>query len=73
MHRADEAIKLPVKDADAARFKTVLAVEIIKALVRERLTLRPAHSRTGIAAADFSRIRPSRPRAVRRGPTYGNS
>lgn len=30
--------------------------EIIKALDRERLTVRIAHSRTGIAAADFSRI-----------------
>jgi len=45
------------KDADAARFKAVLAAEIIKALDRERLTLRAAHRRTGIAAADFSRIR----------------
>jgi len=45
------------KDADAARFKAVLAAEIIKALDRERLTVRAAQSRTGIAAADFSRIR----------------
>jgi len=45
------------KDADAARLKAVLAAEIIKALDRERLTVRAAHSRTGIAAADFSRIR----------------
>jgi hypothetical protein len=34
-----------------------LAAEIIKVLDRERLTVRAAHSRTGIAAADFSRIR----------------
>jgi hypothetical protein len=45
------------KDADAERLKAVLAAEIIKALDRERLTVRAAHSRTGIAAADFSRIR----------------
>jgi len=45
------------KDADAARFKAVLAAEIIKALDRERVTVRAAHSRTGIAAADFSRVR----------------
>jgi len=45
------------KDADAARLKAVLAAEIIKALNRERLTVRAAQSRTGIAAADFSRIR----------------
>ena len=31
--------------------------EIIKALDRDRLTVRAAHARTGIAAADFSRIR----------------
>ena len=45
------------KDADAARLKAVLAAEIIKALDRERLTVRAAHALTGIAAADFSRIR----------------
>ena len=45
------------KNADAEQFKAILASEIIKALDRERLTVRAAHSRTGIAAADFSRIR----------------
>jgi predicted XRE-type DNA-binding protein len=45
------------KSADAEHFKAILAAEIIKALNRERLTVRAAHSRTGIAAADFSRIR----------------
>src|SRR5580704_17223681 len=45
------------KNADAERFKAILAAEIIKALDRERLTVRAAHRRTGIAAADFSRIR----------------
>jgi predicted XRE-type DNA-binding protein len=44
-------------NADAEQFKAILAAEIIKALERERLTVRAAHSRTGIAAADFSRIR----------------
>ena len=44
-------------DADAAQFKAILAAEIIKVLERERLTVRAAHARTGIAAADFSRIR----------------
>ena len=44
-------------NADAEQFKAILAAEIIKALDRERLTVRAAHSRTGIAAADFSRIR----------------
>src|SRR2546426_12306053 len=44
-------------NADAAQFKAILAAEIIKALDREHLTVRAAHGRTGIAAADFSRIR----------------
>ncbi len=45
------------KNADAEQFKAILAAEIIKAIDRERLTVRAAHKRTGIAAADFSRIR----------------
>ena len=45
------------ENADAKQFKAILAAEIIKTLDRERLTVRAAHSRTGIAAADFSRIR----------------
>ena len=45
------------KNADAAQFKAILAAEIIKALDRDGLTVRAAHARTGIAAADFSRIR----------------
>jgi predicted XRE-type DNA-binding protein len=42
---------------DVDQFKAILAAEIIKALDRDRLTVRAAHDRTGIAAADFSRIR----------------
>jgi len=45
------------RNADAEQFKAMLAAEIIKALDREHLTVRAAHARTGIAAADFSRIR----------------
>jgi len=45
------------KNADTQQFKAILAAEIIKALDRERLTVRAAHARTSIAAADFSRIR----------------
>jgi predicted XRE-type DNA-binding protein len=45
------------ENADAQQFKAILAAEIIKALDREHLTVRGAHARTGIAAADFSRIR----------------
>jgi predicted XRE-type DNA-binding protein len=44
-------------NADAEQFKAILAAEIIKALDRDRLTVRAAHGLTGIAAADFSRIR----------------
>ena len=44
-------------NADAEQFKAILATEIIKALDRERLTVRAAQARTGTAAADFSRIR----------------
>src|SRR5579863_4815083 len=44
------------QNADAERMRASLAVEIIKALDREHLTVRAAHGRTGIAAADFSRI-----------------
>lgn len=45
------------ENADAQQFKAILAAEIIKVLDRERLTVRAAHTRTGFAAADFSRIR----------------
>ncbi len=45
------------KSADVEQFKAILAAEIIKALDREGLSVRAAHDRTGIAAADFSRIR----------------
>src|SRR5271167_3600614 len=45
------------KNADVEQFKAILAAEIIKMLDREELTVRAAHARTGIAAADFSRIR----------------
>ena len=44
-------------NADVEQFKAILAAEIIKALDRDGLSVRGAHSRTGIAAADFSRIR----------------
>ena len=45
------------ENADAAQFKALLAAEVVKTLDRERLTVRAAHDRNGIAAADFSRIR----------------
>ena len=39
------------------QLKALLAAEIIKALDRDELTVRAAQQRTGIMAADFSRIR----------------
>jgi predicted XRE-type DNA-binding protein len=47
------------KNPDAEQFKAILAAEIIKVLDRERMTVRQANARTGVAAADFSRIRNS--------------
>ena len=44
-------------DADVKQLKALLAAEIIKTLDRDELTVRAAQARTGIAAADFSRIR----------------
>lgn len=43
--------------ADVLQLKAILAAEIIKMLDRKGLTVRAAHAQTGIAAADFSRIR----------------
>lgn len=45
------------ENADTEQFKAILGAEIIKALDRQGLSVRTAHNRTGIAAADFSRIR----------------
>ena len=45
------------KNADTEQFKANLAAEIIKALDREGMSVRAAHTRTGIAASDLSRIR----------------
>ena len=44
-------------NADVEQLKAILATEIAKMLDREKLTVRAAHAKTGIAAADFSRIR----------------
>jgi len=43
--------------ADLEQLKAILAAEIIKALDRQGLSVRGAQRQTGIAAADFSRIR----------------
>ena len=42
---------------DLRQFKAILATEIIKALDRDGISVRKAWARTGIAAADISRIR----------------
>ena len=47
-------------DTSLRQFRAVLAAEIVKTLDAERLTVRDAEARTGIAAADFSRIRQAR-------------
>ena len=46
-----------VPDASLRKLRAILAAEIIKTLDSEGLTVRDAEARTGIAAADFSRIR----------------
>jgi predicted XRE-type DNA-binding protein len=43
--------------ADVQRLKNALAAEIRRMLDLEHLSVREAQARTGIAAADFSRIR----------------
>jgi predicted XRE-type DNA-binding protein len=45
------------QSADVEQFKAILAAEIVKVLDRDGLSVRGAHGLTGVAAADFSRIR----------------
>jgi predicted XRE-type DNA-binding protein len=45
--------------ADARLLKSALAAEIRRMLDEQQLSVREAQARTGIAAADFSRIRSS--------------
>lgn len=44
-------------NADAEHLKAILAAQIIKVLDKRGLTVRAAAEATGVAAADFSRIR----------------
>ena len=46
-----------VSNADAEQLRSILAAQIIKTLDERKWTVREAESLTGIAAADFSRIR----------------
>jgi predicted XRE-type DNA-binding protein len=48
------------QNADAAQLRAILAAQILRALDERHLTVRKAESLTGIAAADFSRIRRAR-------------
>lgn len=48
---------LNMVDADLKQTKATLAAEIIGVLDKENLSVRAAEKRTGIAYADFSRIR----------------
>lgn len=48
---------LDAVNADAEQLKSVLAAQIIKLLDARKLTARAAATMTGMAAADFSRIR----------------
>jgi predicted XRE-type DNA-binding protein len=48
---------LGAPDADVLQLKALLAAEIVRALDEMNLTVRRAHELTGIAAADFSRLR----------------
>ena len=48
---------LGCENADLEQLKALLAAEIIKALDRDKLTMREAPAKTGFTAADFSRIR----------------
>jgi predicted XRE-type DNA-binding protein len=44
-------------DADREQLRALLAAKIIGVLDERKLTVRAAHEATGVAAADFSRIR----------------
>ena len=48
---------LAMNNADLRQLKAILAAEIVKILDRDGLSVRQAQERTGVAAADFSRIR----------------
>jgi predicted XRE-type DNA-binding protein len=48
---------LGLPDPELEQFRAILAAEIGKTLTTEKLTVRAAEKVTGVAAADFSRIR----------------
>ncbi|MEO7247774.1 MAG: XRE family transcriptional regulator [Novosphingobium sp.] len=48
---------LALPDPELEQLRAILAAEISKALTADKLTVRAAAELTGVAAADFSRIR----------------
>ena len=50
-------VDLGLPDPEREQLRAILAAEIGKTLTAEKLTVRAAEKITGIAAADFSRIR----------------
>jgi len=48
---------LGLPDPELEQLRAILAAEIIKSLDADKLTVRAAEKITGVAAADFSRIR----------------
>ena len=48
---------LGMEDADLRQLKALLAAEIIRTLDARTMTVRDAAAQTGIAAADYSRLR----------------
>lgn len=53
-------VDLGLPDAELEQFRAILAAEIGKTLAADKLTVRAAEKLTGVAAADFSRIRQAR-------------
>lgn len=48
---------LGMSNPELRQLKAILAAKIIIVLDRQKMTVREAHEKTGVAAADFSRIR----------------
>jgi predicted XRE-type DNA-binding protein len=53
-------VDLGLPDAELEQLRAILAAEIGKTLAADKLTVRAAEKLTGVAAADFSRIRQAR-------------
>ena len=51
---------LGMQDSEQRQLRAILSAEIVKTLAADKLTVRAAGKITGVAAADFSRIRQAR-------------